>query len=192
MPSSFGQVIAVTGPNIGFPGAVSRFGERVIAARTVLTTGGTHGINFGDPVVLIKDSTGGTYQSVPDFMAGGGTTALVGTQFAGIAVRNIKTQLGFPIVPGAVALGSYVAGQMAEALERGSITVSINVGTPQAGGQVYVRTILNGTIPAGVVGGIEGAADGTNSVALTGVVFRTGYIDANGMIEITLLNRVAA
>jgi hypothetical protein len=66
-------------------------------------------------------------------------------------------------------------------LRRGWMTVKCNAGSPADGGTVYVRIAT----PSGakVVGGIEAAADSTNTVALTGVSF-TNAGDANGNVEI--------
>jgi hypothetical protein len=195
---SFGAVIPVTGLNIGFLGQVSRTGERVIAARQANVANKLN-INFGDPVVLLGDATGGTYQSVADFVIGAGTPSaptggsFTAALFAGVAVREVKTNLGYPITPGNAPVGYYAPGQEAEALERGSIAVKFNVTTGAvAGGPVYVRILLNGAIPAGLIGGFETQADGGNSILLTNVVLRTGVVDGNNVAEITLLNRVAA
>jgi hypothetical protein len=98
----------------------------------------------------------------------------------------------YPVNPDSPQNGGYAPGTLCEAAERGSIPVVINVGTPQSQGQVYMRVALNGAIPAGVIGGLEAAADGANTVALPGVVFRTGVLDANNVAEITLKSRSAA
>ena len=267
--TSFGQVISVLGPNIGFPGTVSRFGERVITARVFLPNTSTNNLNFGDPAILLPGAanSGGDWTSVADFVA---TTANIGkvySQFAGMAVREVKTQLTYPsaVVPGASPMvGYYSNGQMAEVLERGNGTVILAVGAPNAGDQVYTRVVLNGAVTAGVLGDWEtspaatdlfakaasaGAAAGqavigvasttnvqagmviygqagipdgsyvvslvtntsitisnnltralvtgdvftlSNLVALPGVVARTGYLDANNALEITIKNRLAA
>jgi hypothetical protein len=144
------------------------------------------------PVVIVPDSTGGTYQNVKDYIVGGGT--FTAAKFAGVAVRNVKTQLVYSSLSTVqtTLVGQYAQGTIAEALERGSVTVKINNGTPASQGVVYVRVVANGSIPAGVVGGFEAVADSTNTVALTNVVFRTGVVDANGVAEITLVSRVAA
>jgi hypothetical protein len=189
---SFGTTIPVTGLNLGFLGQVTRLGERVITSRPVLSTAAAN-INFGDPVVIIPTAGGGdSYQSVADFIAGAGT--FTAALFAGVANREVKTNLQYQTLGnnGQALVGSYAPNEMAEALERGSILVKINNGTPASQGVVYVRKVFNAAIPAGVVGGFEAVADGTNTVALTGVIFRTGVLDANGVAEITLLNRVAA
>jgi hypothetical protein len=189
--SSFGTVIPVTALNLGFLGNVSRLGERVIAARQVLPTT-ANPISFGDGVVLVGDTTGGTWQNIKDFIVGGGT--FTAAKLAGVAVRNVKTQLVYSALTQVQTpqVGLYAPGAIAEVLERGSITVKINNGAPVAGSPVYVRTALNGAIPAGLQGGFEAIADGANTVALVGVVFRTGVLDANGVAEITLMARQAA
>jgi hypothetical protein len=89
-------------------------------------------------------------------------------------------------------IGIYAPGQIAEVLERGSITIKINNGTPVSQNPVYVRTVVNAGIPAGVVGGLEAVADGTNTVVVPNVVFKTGVLDANGVAEVTILSRAAA
>lgn len=190
MPNYFGQYIPVTGLTLGFPGKVSRMGERVITARQVLSTT-TNPISFGAGVVIVSDTAGGTYQSIADFIAGSGS--FTAAKFAGVAISEVETTLGYPYIPGISVTGNYLPGALAEVLERGSIVVPVPVATGiTSQGPVYVRITLNGEIPAGVVGDFEAAADGGNTVQLTNVVFRTGVLDANGMAEITLLNRVAA
>lgn len=145
MPTSFGQVIPVLGLNNGFPGAVSRIGERLITARQVLSTT-PNSLAFGAPCVIIADATGGTYQSVADFIAAAASNSgSVYSQFAGIAVREVQTQLTYPAgsTPGLVQVGYYQPGQLAEVLERGSITVAVVEGSPTSQGQVYVRVYAN-------------------------------------------------
>ena len=192
---SFGSVIPVTGLNLGFPGQVSRTGDMVIAARQVYSSA-AHSISFGQAVVLLGDSLGGTYESAADYIAVPHT--FTSALFAGIAIREVKTNvtsyLGMEQTgSNTPVVGYYAAGEMAEVLERGSITVQINAGIPVAGNNVYLRTALNGSIPAGVVGGLEAQTVGDGGlVSLSNVVFRTGVLDANNVAEITILNRVAA
>src|SRR5215469_6681108 len=115
--ASFGGVIPVTALNLGFLGNVSRVGERVIAARQVLSTT-PNAINFGDPVVIVADSACGTWQSVKDFIAGAGT--FTAATFAGVAVRDIKTQLVYAPTLTTVAtplVGQYAPGSIADVLE---------------------------------------------------------------------------
>jgi hypothetical protein len=191
--TSFGQVIPVTGPNVGFPGAVSRVGSPIIVARQSDPTNLTN-LSFGEPAVLIGDSAGGMWKSVAEYVADGGVAADITSKFAGIAVREVKTNLTYPIgVPGASQnIGYYAPGEIAGVLELGSITVHIAHGTPVADAPVYIRLTVNPAIPNAPVGGIEAAADGGNTVLMPNARFRTGYLDANSVAEITLLARNAA
>lgn len=175
---SFGVSLPVVALNNGFLGAVSRVGYPVIAARQVLSTT-ANPINFGAGVVAVAGGANGDYawQSIADFIAGGGT--FTAAKFAGVAVREVKTNLAYVALESIPAnlIGSYAQGEMAEVLESGSVCVQINNGTPVSQGPVYVRTVANGTIPAGVVGGFEAVNDNavnttaaaatTNSTTLT-------------------------
>jgi len=144
--TSFGQSIAVTGVNLGFPGGVSRFGDRVIAARVFQPFTTTNVLNFGDPTVLIENATGGQWDSVADFIAHATSNiGLLAAQFAGMAVREVKQQITYPYnqTPGVQVLQNYGSGQMAEVLERGNGTVNFAVNNSGvAGGQVYTRVSL--------------------------------------------------
>jgi hypothetical protein len=189
--TSLGQTIPVLGVNLGFPGAVSRIPNPVVVARPV-NTGSTLNLNFGDPAVVISDTTGGTWKSVADFMAnGGGSAATALSNFAGFAVREVKTQLGYPGTYGAQTVGYYVPGEIAEVLEQGAILVTLAAGTPQSNQQAYIRVVSNPAIST-VIGGVEAAADGVNTITVPGLVFKTGDMDANNMVEVIMLRRYAA
>ena len=159
MTLSFGQVIPVTGPNIGFVGTVSRFGERVIAARQFTPYTTANNLNFGDPAIIIPNSSGGLYDSVADAVAHSvANIALIASYFAGFAVREVQQQITYPVnqAPGTMQVGYYAAGQIAEVCERGSGTVALAVSnSPQAGDQVYTRVVLNPAVTAGFIGDWE-------------------------------------
>jgi hypothetical protein len=173
---SFGQAIPVTGPNNGFAGTVSRFGERVIDARTFVPYNAALNLNFGDPAVILPNATGGYYDSVADFVANATSNiGLVAQYFAGMAVREVKTQLtyGAGLAPGIQMVGYYANLQMAEVLERGSGTIVLSVGAPNAQAQVYTRVVANPAVPAGFVGDWEtnpAASDLFTSVLPSGVI----------------------
>jgi hypothetical protein len=267
---SFGQVIPVTGPNLGFPGTVSRQGERVVSSRQFNPFSASYNLNFGDPAILIENSSGGYWTSVLDAIENSvANVALIASRFAGIAVREVQTQLAYPygsgITPGQQQVGYYAPGQMADVLERGSATILASVyNSPVAGGPVYTRVVLNSAVSAGTIGDWEvgppaatdlvtsvlpsasidsttitlnatlalyigmavsgpGIAPGSyivsgtgtpgaytvvvlnnatiqaitagspivfnNLVLLPNVVQRTGYVDANSIVEITITNR---
>jgi len=158
--------------NLGYPGSVSRSADAIITNRLVRETD-TENINFGDAVVLNSDNTYSKFGS-------GGTAAT----FAGIAVREVKQSTDY-----FAAQGFYRPGEPCDVIVRGSVTVFCNVGTPTAGGDVYVRVAENPAVPDGVVGGFEAAADGANTVKLPGVKWKTDKIDANKVAEVTILQR---
>lgn len=187
----FGASIPVLGLNLGFVGQFTRTSNaRGILARQVLATT-PNPISFGAPVVMIPDAVGGTIQSVADYIAGSGT--FTAAKFAGVACREIKTNLTFPTTPGTLSIGQYAQGGMGEYGVEGYVLVNITNGasSARAGGTVYVRIVVNGAIPAGLVGDFEAVADGSNTVALTNAYFRTGVVDANGNAEIVMPNRVS-
>jgi hypothetical protein len=189
-----GFVIPLTGPNSGFPGTVSRNGDELIVNRP-LNLNDTLPAAFGDVAVLNPDSTGGTWSSVQSFIAGGGTGANVLAQLAGLFSRNFKVDLTYPTYGASGAnVNQYLPGQLADVLERGVMTVQLRVYStaPVADGQVFVRVALNGAIPAGVIGGLETAADGANTEAVptSQWAFKTGFVDPNGRTEIVIKTRI--
>ncbi|WP_236209020.1 structural cement protein Gp24 [Pseudomonas tohonis] len=70
---------------------------------------------------------------------------------------------------------------IADCLRRGYMTVKNNAGTPAKDGQVYVRVAA--AAAGKPIGGIEAAADSTNTVAITTATFM-GPADASGNVEI--------
>lgn len=168
---SFGQVINVTGPNNGFQGTVSRFGDRVISARAFTPFNANNTLNFGDPAVLIPTATGGVWDSVADFVAHAqANIGLVASSFAGFAVREVKTQLTYPAgqQPGIQQVGFYANAQIAEVAERASGTILLSVGSPLAGAQLYTRVVLNAAVPAGFIGDWETNPAATDLFSTTG------------------------
>jgi hypothetical protein len=188
---SFGQIIPVLGTGQTFTGAPTMLYPPKIKARPVLATT-PNPIFFGSTMVVVPNASGGgdNWQSVADFIAGGGT--MTAARFAGIAVRNVTATLGFPYPPGGAIIGSYLQGTQCEGLVWGDVGVTINVGTPVSQGPVYLRILVNGSIPAGKVGDLEAAADGTNTIELSGVVFTNGVLDQNNNTGITLLTQQSA
>lgn len=159
--------------NLGYPGSVSRSVDAIIDNRVIKVTD-TVPVPFGSAVVLNSDNT---YSAVTDT-----TTA---DQFGGIAVREVKQSTDY-----FSAIGQYNPGEPADVLTRGSVTVYCNNGTPTAGGKVYLRVKANVAVPNGVVGQLEAAADGTNSIELPNLRWTTGQLDANKVAEVTILTKV--
>jgi hypothetical protein len=179
--ASFGKAISVLGTGIGFPGTAARLGERVVKAR--VNSNATLNINFGDPCLLIPDSTGGTWRSVADYLAGGlANIGNVLAYWAGIAFREVQTMYTYPenVVPGtADPVGFYPPGVATEVMERGSITVKIAAGTPQANMPVYLRLVANALVAGSAVGDLEAAADVALSTTATASVASTSLTVAS-------------
>jgi len=157
--------------NYGYPGTIARLGDEITRTRPLKA--GTDDIYFGDPVIV---NTDGTTQKF-----GAANTV---DQFAGVAVRRIKGATQYLTQNRAF----YTDQEPVDVLERGGVTVNVNVGTPTIGGAVYIRIAANEAIPAGVVGGFEAAADGTNTILLTNAKWAT-LKDANNVAEVTILTR---
>lgn len=165
--------------NLGYPGTVSRSIDTIITPRAVKSVVENEvetepSILFGEPVIINSDNTYSRFGA-------NGTAAT----FAGIAVREVKQATDY-----FAACGSYLPGEVMDVVERGSVVVKCNAGTPTASGKVYVRVATNATIPNGVIGQFEAAADGTNTVEITNARWKTGKIDANKVAELTILTRV--
>jgi len=186
MPAS---VIPVTGIKLGFVGNISNEGYSLRTARQVKPTD-TKSIAFGETFVLNTDNT---YSSVAQFIANGGT--MTASVAMGIAVSNVNINPTYSatgsndvLTPG----GVYLPGDIMDGLVQGTINVSCNNGTPTAGGTVYIRVALNGAIPNGVVGGLEAVADGANTVALTNLKWKTGFLETDLTAQVTILARTIA
>jgi hypothetical protein len=181
--------------NVGYPGQYSRNGDCVIAAHQVRSTDTTTP-NFGDAAVLNFDAAGdvsSAQQSIANSVTPTMTQATGGC-FMGVFAREVKTLTSYVPQPGAVAvLAGYSAGQIADIIERGAVTVEIQNPASTAikkGGPVYLRYSAN---VGSVLGAFEPAADSGHSIQLTNCFFTTGLTstDANGNLvaEITILSR---
>lgn len=151
--------------NLGYAGNVSRNGDNIIIARAVGES--TDSILFGQAVALNEDNT---IQKINTD----------NQNCIGIAVREVKQTTDYMMSEGA-----YQQGDTCSILTRGCVTVKCNAGTPKAGGKVYVRVEKNNT---GVVGEFEAEQD-TGNIELENVIFTTGQIDKNNIVEITILTR---
>lgn len=178
-------VIPVTGLNLGPVGSVSQSDFPLRTPRQVKSTD-TNSIAFGEPMVLNSDNT---YSSVKTALAAQAGSVQAGTPLA-IAAANTRTNPTFNMAgSGGVTTpgGSYAPGNIADGLTQGTINIQVNNGTPTAGGSVYVRLVANASIPAGVVGGFEAAADdvsttGTASSGSTALTVASGTGIAVGQL----------
>lgn len=167
------SVIPVTGLVLGPIGSISQTDFPLVSARQVNPTD-TLNINFGDPFILNANNT---YSSVAQFILTNGVAALAALANGtpdnpfGIAKDAVETNAYYPLNGGVnMPAGFYAPGMMVNGLTRGTISCGINNGTPAgANAPVYIRTVLNGAIPAGLVGQFEAAPDGTIAgAAVTG------------------------
>jgi len=159
--NTFGQVIPPLGPNYGFPGNVSRVGERVVSAKQVAPSGIP--INFGDGVIVVRNSTTGFFRSLADYLATPANAATLPADFAGVAMREVKqsnlytaySQVGntstvATTTTAAAAAGTNVlAVTSAAGLAIGQTVEGIGV---QSGSSILSIAALNVTISKNLVG----------------------------------------
>ncbi|KAA6459646.1 hypothetical protein DYQ86_16130 [Acidobacteria bacterium AB60] len=166
MPRS---VIPVTGLVLGPIGTISQTDFPLISPRQVNPTD-TNNLAFGETFVLNANNT---YSSVKQYIASNSVAALLallnGTPSCpiGIAKDAVETNGYYPLNGGTnMPAGYYAPGMMVNGLTRGTISAQINNGgAANAGTPVYMRLVANGSIPAGVLGGLESTSD---QVATTG------------------------
>ena len=107
------------------------------------------------------------------------TTGDAASAVYGLLVRPYPTQG----VNASDALGVSVpkTSGVCDVMRRGYANVKVNAGTAALGGTVYIRVAA--AAAGKPIGGIEAAADGGNTIAVTGCVFM-GDADASGNVEI--------
>ena len=170
-----GQIIGKTMPH-GYAGSYARQPDSVIDTHALA---GAAAVPFG--LAVVRDSTNAAAVALP----GDSSTA---AQFMGIAVREIKSAVDYLNQN----VGQYNPGEAVPVMKRGCVNVHCQNGTPAPGGAVYMRVKLNtGTYPNAVVGGLEAAADSTNSVQLTNCEWKGGA-DANGIAEMRIMTIINA
>jgi hypothetical protein len=179
-------VIPVKGLKLGFVGNISNEGYSLRTPRMVKAAD-PNPIAFGETVTVNSDNT---YSSIKSFVAAAGT--VLATTPLGIAVSNVNINPVYATTGSGNLLtggGKYNQGEIADVLVKGTVNVYCANGAPTANGNVYIRVALNGAIPNGVIGGLEAAADAANSVLLTNLKWKTGYIEDDGSCQVTILNR---
>ena len=132
-------------------------------------------VAFGDPVKM------GSNSRVQALAVGDAAAAVYG-----FLERSFPGQPGTTYGAATQALGTAyapAAGSRCTVMRAGYISVVVQGATAAAkGGAVYVR--LAGTVPTGGrLGGIEAAADSTNTILIPGAYFM-GAADASGNTEI--------
>ena len=176
--------------NLGYAGKISRNVDNIVSSRAVksILNGSAvetlSNIPFGTGVVINTDNT---YSKFGD--SGTGVSAATAANFAGIAVGEVKQMTSYGNVSGA---GSYAPNEAADVLQRGSTTVVCKDGTPVAGGTVHICTVAGGSIAVGDFVCATNPTGGGTAVALSNIKWTTGKKDANGICEVTIINRLTA
>jgi len=156
--------------NFGFPGTVSRNPDNIIAARRLHED--SEPVFFGQAVALNSD---GSVSLISDANA---------ENFIGFAVRIVKQTTDY-----LSSRGFYNLNDEVNVLTRGNMSVLCNNGTPEAGGDVYLRVAEDTAIPAGVIGEVEADDGDPHTILLDNVKFTTDKIDGNNVTEIAVLTR---
>lgn len=151
----------------GYAGDYARQPDMVVDTHPL---GGAAPVAFGMPLVYDGDGKVAAF--------GAGNTA---ADFVGVASREFKSATDFL----SQSAGGYRPDEAVSVFKRGCINVLCNVGSPVLGGKVYVRTAANDSLPTGVIGGFEAAADDGKTVELTNCEWHGGK-DANGVAEIRI------
>jgi len=167
-----GKTIGI-GLNYGYAGNVSRTPDCIVEAKPTPLTNAN--ILFGQPVQLNPDNT-----------VKNPSSTLTPTNFLGLAVSEVKQFMSYSPTQNSTQQGFYAPGDTIDVVKRGDVTVKVAHGTPTAGGAVYARIALNVAFPNEVIGDLRADADGANTIVLPNTSWKTGYVDANNVAEITL------
>lgn len=150
----------------GIPGALTRLENQSTEAALLDTT--NFPTAYGVPVAIDATSKGAR-----KIMAGDTAASVYGFYVRPYVTQNVNDPLGTSTPP---------SSGIGNVLKRGYMTVKLNGATAAVkNGTVYIRTAAGtGTI----IGGVEAAADGTNTFAIASNTYFTGPADANGNVEI--------
>ena len=193
--TSFGTAIPVLGPKVGFPGNISRTGDRLVRSRLVSPTTATN-LPFGAPAIEISNAVGGYYQSVADYLGTIANVANLQATFAGIAVRNVQTENAYLALAQNYAAGAGVTTTVSTTAT-GSAAASTFV-VASAAGLVLGMSVEGTGVQAGTtVTGISGStitlslpllvALSTTAVLFTAALAAvTGYFSPGQMADVLL------
>ena len=151
----------------GFAGSFSRQPDMIVNTAPL---GGEMPILFG---TALKRGENGAVLPM-----GAGDTA---NQFVGIAGREVKTAVDYL----AQSTGAYFPEDAVSVFQRGCINVLCQRGTPVIDGKVYVRVAENPLFADAMVGGLEAAEDGENTIQLVNAQWN-GSADENGIAELRI------
>lgn len=147
----------------GIPGDVSRKSQSTV--EPVLLNSAAPFPGYG----LFGKIVSGKFQPIG---AGDVATAVYGMLVRPFPTQSSQDPLGVSTPP--------TSGQ-GDCMRRGYMTVKLNAGTAGLDTQVYVRVAAAAS--GKPIGGIEAAADTTNTIAITGATFMSGA-DASGNVEL--------
>ena len=151
----------------GIPGDVTRPGSPCIIEQNIIL-GTNPPLLYGIPVA-VDPSTG----KIRPIGAGDTNANAYGILTRSFPVQSAGNSMGVGVPPTSGVCG---------VLKMGYINVKVNASTvPVKNGSVFVRTVANGGNT--IIGGIEAAADSTNTFQLLNAYF-TGASDANGNSEV--------
>ena len=157
----------------GFAGSFSRQPDMIVNTAPL---GGEMPILFG---TALKRGENGAVLPM-----GAGDTA---NQFVGIAGREVKTAVDYL----AQSTGAYFPEDAVSVFQRGCINVLCQRGTPVIDGKVYVRVVENPLFADAMVGGLEAAEDGENTIQLVNAQWN-GSADENGIAELRISDQQKA
>lgn len=163
------SVIPVTGLVLGPIGTISQTDFPLVSPRQVNPTD-TLNLGFGETFVLNANNT---YSSVKQYIVSNSVAALAallaGSPLCpiGIAKDAVETNAYYPLNGGVnMPAGFYAPGMMVNGLTRGTISVPVNAGSSASANQpAFMRVAFNAATPAGIVGGLEAAAESAATTA---------------------------
>jgi hypothetical protein len=162
-----GQSIGISLLN-GYPGSFARNSDCIIAGKIA-----TADIHFGAVAVV------GTDNKVTAF---GATDTLA--NFLGIAVREVKQATDYYPVA-----GKYKVGEVADILERGSVSVVCVEGAPTPLAGVWVCTSAGTNTVVGSIVATATPAGTPSVIALTNCRWGSASIDTNNIAELVIVAR---
>lgn len=159
--------------NNGFAGSYARQPDMIINTRP--NKEASANIPFGHALMT---ASGGV--ALP-------TASITAATFAGVAAREVKTQLSYLAQNDA---GEYAPNAPVSVFQRGRINVECKTGTPALYGNVYVAIKASTGVEIGDFTATEGTLN-TDTIKLSNCQWG-GSKDANNIVELVILNAVNA
>lgn len=160
--------------NHGFAGNFARNPDLIAVTRP---NNAEENIVFGS--ALMADSAGGVIPINADFTA---------DLFVGVAGSEHKSAFSYLDQNKG---GEYAPKEAVTVVQRGSISVICSQGEPMVGGDVYIRTVADGSKKLGdfeATADVDDETKAAKNVKLTNAQWG-GSVDVNGVAELVLLTR---